>query len=96
MRMAHQVTIPMLTADTITDEQIRKLRDDLLKESLNQLTNDTDACGMALRDPQSYPCHLQETASILRGIGRALCAEILNSRVDGAMLGDGRPARAER
>ncbi len=73
----------MLTADTITDEQIRKLRDDLLKESLNQLTNDTDACGMALRDPKSYPGHLQKTASILRSIGRGRCASILNARIDG-------------
>ena len=73
----------MLTADTITDEQIRKLRDDLLKESLNQMTDDTDACGMALRDPKSYPGHLQDTASIMRSIGRARCAEILNARDDG-------------
>jgi hypothetical protein len=72
----------MLTADTITDEQICKLRDSLLKESSNQMTNDTDACGMALRDPQSYPVHLRDTASILRGLGRARCAEILNARID--------------
>ena len=65
----------MLTIDTITDEQIRGLRDDLLKESSNQMTDDTDACGMALRDPQSY--------SVLRDLGRARCVEIFNSRVDG-------------
>ena len=70
----------MLTADTITDEQICKLRDDLLKESLNQMTNDTDACGMALRDIKSYPGHLQCAASIMRDIGRTRCAEILNAR----------------
>lgn len=70
----------MLTADTITEEQIRKLRDGLFKESLHQMTNDTDACGMALRDPQLYPDHLQKNASILKALGRARCAEILNIR----------------
>jgi hypothetical protein len=73
----------MLSADTITDAQIRKLRDDLFSESSNQMTDDTDACGMALRDPQSYPSRLAETASIMRSIGRARCAEILNARDDG-------------
>lgn len=73
----------MLTADTITDEQIRKLRDDLFKESSNQMTDDTDACGMALCGPKSYPDHLKETASIMRSIGRARCAELLNACNDG-------------
>lgn len=70
------------TADTITDDQIRKLRENLLKESLNQMTIDTDACGMALYELESYPSHLKEAASILRKIGRARCAEILGDRND--------------
>lgn len=72
----------MLTADTITDDMIRALREDLFKESLNQMTNDTDACGMALCDPQTLPSHLQETVLILRNIARARLAEILNARGD--------------
>jgi hypothetical protein len=69
-----------VTSDTITDEQIRELRNELLKESFNQMTDDSDACGMALRDLKMYPQHLQYTASIIKDISRTRCAKILNTR----------------
>lgn len=69
-----------VTADTITDRQIAELRGKLLEESSGQMTNDTDSCGIALRDPKTYPEHLQGSASIMRNIERTRCAEILNAR----------------
>ncbi len=68
----------VLTADTITDKQIRELREALFKESGNQMTDDTDETGMALQDPLSFPKHLRESAMIIRNLARARCAEIIN------------------
>lgn len=59
----------MLTVDTITDEQIRSLRKVLLCESGNQMTDDTDACGIALH-----------ARHFMQSIARARCIEILNAR----------------
>lgn len=63
-----------LTAATITDVQIRELREKLLQESGNRLNDDTDACGMALW-PESSPIH-----AFHRNEARARLAEILNVR----------------
>lgn len=63
----------MLTADTITDKQIRELRDSL------PLLPTTDGerlrlvCGCALGEP-GYHAHAKHTA-------RARCAEILNAHI---------------
>lgn len=70
----------MLTAKSITDEQIRELRVTLIRESDNQFTSDTDATGMALYDLDRYPPHLREDARIIKGIARERCAEIINAR----------------
>lgn len=67
-----------MTAETITDEQIRELRSRLLRQSDNQMTNDTDMCAMALWDPDRPPAHLREDARILKQLGREHCAEIYN------------------
>lgn len=70
-----------LTADTISDEQILRLRRILLRESNNQFTCDTDACGDALRDySDSKYDHVRDTATIVRRISRERCAEIMNER----------------
>jgi hypothetical protein len=71
----------MLTGDTITDEQIRDLRKALLRESDNQMNNDTDATGMALTDPDDPKFrNTRDVAKWAREHGRARCAEILNAR----------------
>jgi hypothetical protein len=69
----------MLTADTITDEQIRELRDSLTP------TADFDSfdwqrrreCLIALHD---QPYAADSPTSERRAIARARCAEILNAR----------------
>jgi hypothetical protein len=70
----------MLTAKSITDDQIRELRATLLRESGNQLTSETDATGMALCDLDKYPPHLREDAQIIKDIARERCVEIINDR----------------
>jgi hypothetical protein len=69
------------TGHTITDEQIRELRNLLFQESGNQMTNDTDACGMALIDPDEQRFRdVADVAKSVREMCRARCAEILNAR----------------
>jgi hypothetical protein len=70
----------MLTAKSITDQQIRELRATLLRESGNQFTSETDATGMALYDLDKYPPHLREDARIIKDIAREHCVEIINAR----------------
>jgi hypothetical protein len=65
----------------VTDEQILELRGRLLRESGNQMTADTDACGAALRDPSGYPAHLRAVATFERDAGRARCAELIEGLV---------------
>lgn len=67
----------MLTADTITNEQIRELRDDLRALRLWGLTR--AECEVALGPNDG------ELARLARRLARARCAEILNARAkDGA------------
>jgi len=70
----------MLTVESITDAQIRELRNELLSESRNQFTLDTDATGMALYDLDRCPPNLREDARILKVIARERCCEIINAR----------------
>lgn len=65
----------MLTADTITDEQIHELRDSLLLLPTDDLRGERLrwVCGCALGEP-GYHAHAKHTA-------RARCAEILNARI---------------
>lgn len=67
---------PEITAATITDAQIRALREALFRESGNQMTDDTDATGMALTNP-SDPRYsaVKSTAEWAREYGRARCAD---------------------
>lgn len=75
----------MITADTITDEQIRELRDSLLNEQSVLVAgdierrvaraNDIDACEMAL-----FSIHTMEAWESPKAKARARCAEILNAR----------------
>lgn len=73
----------MLTADTITDEQIRTLLKQLLLESDGQFTCDTDSCGMALKALEAFPEHVRDTARVVCRLERERCAEIFNARVNG-------------
>lgn len=73
----------MLTADTITDEQIRELREQLLRESDNQFTCDTDSCGMALKNLEAFPEHVRDTARVVRRLERERCADVFNARANG-------------
>jgi len=75
-----QRTIESIAIEPITDEQIRELREALLRESGNQFTSDTDTTGQALLDPNRYPQHLRADAKIMKDIARARCAEILAAR----------------
>lgn len=70
----------MLTAESITDAQIRALREVLLRESDNQFTCDVDETGMALWDLNKYPPHLKPIAQVVKQLARERCAEILNTR----------------
>lgn len=72
-----------VTAETITDEQIRELRSELLGESNNQFTSETDATGMALYDLDKFPPHLRKDALIVRDIAREQCAAAWNARHGG-------------
>ena len=72
-----------VTADTITDAQIRDLRALLLKESGNQCTSDTEATGMALSDPDQCPPPLRGDAKIIKAIAREHCAALWNARHGG-------------
>lgn len=67
-------------AKSITDEQIRELREALLRESDGQFTSDTDATGIALYDLDRYPPHLREDARIIKDIARERCVEIIKAR----------------
>jgi len=76
----------MLTADTITDTQIRVLRDALLSEHFNghhPRWPDINRCNEALG-----LCDLaigtQNTNLIVRAAARARCAEIFNARATDA------------
>lgn len=66
------------TSLPITDEQIRSLRERLLRASGNQMTGDIDSCETALRDPESYPPHLRGLATFVRDAERVRCAELLH------------------
>lgn len=70
----------MLTAKSITDEQIRELRETLLRESGNQFNSDTDATGMALYDLDKFPPHLREDAQIIKDLARERCCKIIYAR----------------
>lgn len=71
----------VVTAATVTDAQIRELRETLFRESGNQMTDDTDATGMALTDPSDPRFSgVRDVAEWTREYGRARCAEILNVR----------------
>lgn len=74
-----------MTADDLTDDQIRELREALLRESGNQFTADTDATGMALYDLDRYGPHLRESAKIVRAIARDRCVELINARKEAAV-----------
>jgi len=69
-----------VTAETITDEQIRHLRSVLIKESGNQCTSDTEATGMALSDPDQCSLSIRGDAKIIRAIAREQCAALWNAR----------------
>ena len=60
-----------LTADTITDEQIRTLRAHLGSETYAGSSNDAADCEVAIAAP---------FGSLRRVQARARCAEILNAR----------------
>lgn len=62
----------MLTADTITDEQIRELRDDPRILRVYGLTRSECECALDASDG--------ELAAFARRIAREFCAEILNAR----------------
>ena len=65
---------PKLTADTITDEQIRDLRKWLEQAQLD--------AGFAIMDPDPTPPRAPTLrAEIMKA--RARCAEILNARAEG-------------
>lgn len=63
-----------LTADTITDDQIRKLWDDLVREPIAQRKSDgikDCVVALGLDDESTYPQRREASAR---------CAEILNAR----------------
>ena len=60
-----------LTADNITDDQIRELRAHLGSETYAESSNDAAACEVAIAAP---------VGSLRRVQARARCAEILNAR----------------
>ncbi len=62
-----------LTADTITDDQIRALRAQLGSETYAGSSNDAADCEVAIAAP---------VGSLRRVQARARCAEILNARSD--------------
>lgn len=77
----------MLTADTITDEQIRELRKDVMREWAKRgkttswpegkkILND---CVVALTDRRSMAMQIDDVRCGVHG-ARARCAEILNAR----------------
>lgn len=61
----------MLTADTITDEQIQTLRAQLGSETYAGASDDAVQCHVAVAAP---------LGSLRRITARARCAEILNAR----------------
>jgi len=69
----------MLTADTITDEQIRELRDALLADDIRSIQGgEYRECQIALG---LWSVSLNQPASKPRVLAaRARCAEILNAR----------------
>lgn len=82
----------MITADTITDEQIRGLRADLARlldddDARSSSRGDWDAayadfnvCDIALSPPQSAVAKRYRVTRKARYAARARCAEILNAR----------------
>ncbi len=78
----------MITADTITDAQIRELRDPVSESGEGYLdasgeyiptTVVLEWCDDALSDPEMEP----RSFARIRRNARARCAEILNARIGG-------------
>ncbi len=72
----------MITVDTITDEQIRELREQLYREDQHPGVAVYRAISTALFDPSwgFGPRYLREQLMRERREARARCAEILNTR----------------
>jgi hypothetical protein len=82
----------VITADTITDEQIRELRMRLVEENERRASPDwqiVNTCTVALWAPMSTSDHMfllqpyraqRQKADQQRAEARARCAEILNAR----------------